>query len=119
MQWLSVISEETEQIPLWVTPSDDHLVTVKVGTVDPSSLIDLPGDNNEHILFVQNPTGRMKHKEWQDFCNDIKANGNLNPVLIIKDSKGIRVHEGNHRIRACLLTQTPVLTELRIYGGAT
>lgn len=117
MLWLSVFSEDKEHVPLWATPTDDTLVTVKVGMVDSLSLIDIPGANGEHILFEQNPTGRMTLEEWSEFCSDIKAKGNVDQILIIKDSKGTRIHEGNHRIRACLLNKMPVYTELRIYGG--
>lgn len=116
MIWLSVFSEDTEQVPPWVTPSDDHLVTVKVGLVEPRSLIAYLGANDEQVIFAKNIFGRKSTEEWRTFFKDISENGNLEPVLIIKDSKGTRLHEGNHRVRACLIARRPVLTELRIYG---
>ena len=115
-KWISVVSEEVETLPEWIEPTNSHLTYVKVGYVDAASLLPIPGANDEHLLFVNSVTGRMSAEQWQSFLSTMQG-GNLEPVLIIYDQNGIRIHEGNHRIRACAALELPVLVELRCYAG--
>ena len=115
-EWISLVSEEAETLPEWIEPTNNHLTLVKVGYVDPASLLPIPGANDEHLLFTHSATGRMSAEQWQSFLSSMQG-GNLEPVLIIHDQSGIRVYEGNHRIRACAALALPVLVELRCYAG--
>lgn len=115
-KWISVVSEEVETLPEWIEPTNRHLTLVKVGYVDAASLLPIPGANDEHLLFANSPTGRMSAEQWHSFLVTMQG-GNLEPVLIIYDQNGIRIHEGNHRIRACAALDLPVLVELRCYAG--
>lgn len=115
-EWISVVSEEVESLPEWIEPTNRHLTLVKVGYVDAASLLPIPGANDEHLLFANSASGRMSAEQWQSFLSTMQG-GNLEPVLIIYDQNGIRIHEGNHRIRACAALDLPVLVELRCYAG--
>lgn len=116
MMWQTVICEEASSIPDWLVASDEHLTLVKIGYVDASSLLNCKGANNEHLLFDSSPAGRMTQQQWHDFLNEM-VEGNTEPVLLIRNSKGTVVHEGNHRIRACAQLNRPLLVELRCYAG--
>ncbi len=116
MIWQQVISEEAASIPDWVEASDAHLTLVKIGYVNAASLMDWKGANDEHLLFSNSPTGRMTQLQWDDFLADL-AEGNTEPVLLIRNSKGEFVHEGNHRIRACAQLKQPLLVVLRCFAG--
>ncbi len=115
-KWISVVSEAAERLPEWIEPTNHHLTLVKVGYVDAASLVPIPGANDEHLLFANSVTGRMSAEQWRSFLATMQG-GNLEPVLIIYDQSGIRIHEGNHRIRACAALELPVLVELRCYAG--
>ena len=115
-EWISLVSEAVETLPEWIEPTNSHLTLVKVGYVDAASLLPIPGANDEHLLFAHSASGRMSAEQWQSFLSTMQG-GNLEPVLIIYDQNGIRIHEGNHRIRACAALDLPVLVELRCYAG--
>jgi hypothetical protein len=115
-EWISLVSEAVETLPEWIEPTNSHLTLVKVGYVDAASLLPIPGANDEHLLFTHSATGRMSAEQWHSFLVTMQA-GNHEPVLIIYDQSGIRIYEGNHRIRACAALDLPVLVELRCYAG--
>lgn len=116
LKWISVVSEAVEHLPEWIEPTNHHLTLVKVGYVDAASILPIPGANDEHLLFANSATGRMSAEQWHSFLSTMQA-GNLEPVLIIHDQNGMRIHEGNHRIRACSALALPVLVELRCYAS--
>lgn len=118
MKWITVMSDKKDPVPSWSRATDADLTRVVLGMAEPGELLRLQSEGkNVPEQFIESQTGRMTEGEWAAFKADLRARGMKDPVLVVVDSKGLKIYEGNHRIRAAEEAGLPVFTELRCFGN--
>lgn len=103
---------------------------IQRGEIELNDISSLPGRNGENHEWTEwtNPKDGQVHNyfgdyhetKWNNFLEDIKQNGILDPIAIDVEKDGsIKIYEGNHRVQAALqlgLQSVPV--EIRYYGNS-
>jgi hypothetical protein len=116
LNWETIEVIDRQKCPAWVEPNDSHLTLVKIGKVKPESALKIKGANKEDQLFEKSKTGRYNNEDFKELVKSLKEKGCLESILILADSQGVHVSEGNHRIRACFEAGTLLYEELRCFG---
>lgn len=92
-----------------------HITRTQRGTVPTRAIAKMDGASGER----PGKHARRQGQDWQDFVDDVRANGVQKPIFITVDDKGPRISEGNHRRDAAVeagLARVPV--EIRYFGHA-
>lgn len=114
--WVSIESERALAVGDYGKGDDTKETYFQKGILTLDTLSSATGFSGENRQWVDNGDGtrsfgKYSEEQWNDFLEDIKANGITEPIVVNLNSDGsFKIWEGNHRIEAAKqlgLTEIP------------
>jgi hypothetical protein len=100
--------------------NSNDLTRIDEGFMNPLSIVNLPGECGEHLLFNSSQSGRMSKDQFDNLVDSLSKGWDENKCVTIHvehDGK-IFIHEGNHRIRAAIKAGIDCFVEIKYFGNS-